>query len=121
MNQKNIVSILVVLLIGLAAVGGYFYSKANALSSGVKEFSFILKDKKYIPDTVKVKLGDSVTFKIDNQDDEVHGLHLKEFGVAESIPPLQKVSFQFKATQTGSLATTCAVGHPENITVIVES
>jgi len=87
----------------------------------VRSFDFVLQNKAYLPDNVRLKLGDTVVFNIDNRDNENHGLHLQEFGVAESIPPLQKSSVMFIASQVGSVATSCAQGHPEKINVIVET
>ena len=119
MGRKLFVGIFIV-LIGMA---GYLFVRLNNLSGdtpGVKSFDFVLQNKAYSPDTVRVKLGDTVVFNIDNQDNESHGLHLQQFGVAEPVPPLQKVSIQFTATQLGSVVTSCASGHPEKINVIVE-
>lgn len=121
MNQKYLIGIFI-LLIG--AVGYLFFKKNsllyNTLGLSLKSFDFVLQNQAYSPDTVRVKLGDIVIFNIDNQDNESHGLHLAQFGVAEVIPPLQKVSIQFTATQVGSVATSCASNHPEKINVIVE-
>jgi plastocyanin len=120
MNQKYIVGILV-LLVGAV---GYLFFRINGLSEsapGLKSFNIVLQNQAYSPDTVKVKLGDTVIFNIDNKDNEDHGLHLPQFGVAEAVPPLQKTSVQFVASQAGSVATSCATNHPEKINVIVES
>jgi len=119
MKQKYLFGILIVLL----GVAGYLFVKINSFSSsgpGVKSFDFVLQNQAYSPDTVKVKLGDTVVFNIDNQDNEDHGLHLPQFGVSEAILPLQKSSVQFVASQVGSVATSCAANHPEKINVIVE-
>jgi len=119
MNQKYLIGVLVI----LAGVIGYLFSRVNDLSNntpGVKRFDFVLQDKAYVPDTARVNLNDTVIFTIDNRDNEDHGLHLPQFGVAEAIPPLQKTSIQFVASQVGSVATSCATGHPEKINVIVE-
>lgn len=89
-------------------------------TAGVRSFDFVLQNQAYSPDTVRVKLGDTVVFNIDNKDNENHGLHLPQFGLAEAIPPLQKTSIQFVASQEGSVSTSCAAGHPEKINVIVE-
>lgn len=123
MKQK----LLVVMLIIFAGAIGYLTSQVSSLSqsggggSKVKSFSFVLENSAYKPDTARVKLGDTVVFNIDNRDNESHGLHLQQFGVAEAIPPLQKTSITFTATKVGTVATTCAQGHPEKINVVVET
>jgi len=120
MNQKFLIGTLVIFL----AILGYLYWKVNNISSNApstKSFNLVLQDKAYNPDTVRVRLGDTVIFNIDNKDNENHGLHLPQFGLAEAVPPLQKTSIQFVANKTGSVSTSCAVGHPEKINVIVES
>lgn len=120
MNQKFVVGIFAVIV----AILGYLSWRTSDLSNdtpGVKSFNFVLQNQAYSPDTVKVKLGDTVIFNIDNKDSEDHGLHLPQFGVAEVVPPLQKTSIQFVASQVGLVATSCATGHPEKINVVVES
>lgn len=107
MNKNILTVVMIGALVVLAGLGGYFNSRINS-SSGVKEFDFVLRGKAYIPDTVRVKLGDTVVFNIDNQDNESHGLHLQQFGVAETIPALRKTSVKFTATSAGTVATTCA-------------
>lgn len=103
---------------------GFLYWKVNGLSSnqsGTKTFSFVLENSQYVPDTIRVNLGDTVVFNIVNKDNEEHGLHLPEFGVAEGIPALQQTSVQFIANKVGTSVTSCATDHPEKINVIVES
>ncbi len=119
MNQKYLIGVLV-LLVGAV---GYLFFRINSLSDntpGVKSFEIVLQNQAYSPDTVRVKLGDTVVFNIDNKDNEDHGLHLPQFGVAEGVPPLQKTSVRFVANQAGTVATSCATNHPEKINVIVE-
>ena len=120
MGQKLFIGIFIVLI----GIVGYLFVRLNNLSGntpGVRSFDFVLQNQAYSPDTVKVKLGDTVIFNIDNKDNEDHGLHLPQFGVAETVPPLQKTSIQFVASQVGSVATSCASNHPEKINVIIES
>jgi plastocyanin domain-containing protein len=115
------------LLIVISAIVYYslqlkkFSSMQGVSDQDIRNFDFVLQNKAYQPDTVKLKLGETVVFNIDNRDNESHGLHLPQFGVAQAIPALQKASVQFVANQTGSVATSCASGHPEKINVIVES
>ena len=120
----NTSKLLIGLVIVVFAAAGYLQwqlGKIKPSEPGVASFNFVLEGKQYKPDTVSVGLGDTVVFNIDNRDNEDHGLHLPEFGVAEAIPALQKRSIQFVASRSGTAATSCASGHPEKITVIVES
>lgn len=120
-----VLGLFALLLVAVGAIGYYslqlkeFSSVKGVTSQGIRNFDFVLQNKAYIPDTVKLKLGETVVFNIDNRDNESHGLHLPQFGVAQAIPALQKASVEFVANQTGSIATSCTQGHPEKINVIV--
>ncbi len=128
MKQNYLLPGLIVSLVVAIGLIGYYSIQIKQLSSvqgdtnqGVRSFNFTLQNKAYIPDTVKLKLGETVVFNIDNRDNESHGLHLPQFGVVQGVPPLQETSVQFVANQAGSVATSCAQGHPEKINVMVES
>lgn len=127
MKQSYLIPGLTVLLLVAVGIIGYYslqlkkFSSVQGISNqGFRSFNFVLQNKAYSPDIIKLKLGETVVFNIDNRDNESHGLHLPQFGVAQGVPPLQKTSVQFVANQTGSVETSCAQGHPEKINVIVK-
>ena len=84
--------------------------------------SIVIKGFQYSPDTITVKKGSQVRLTIQNKDNVLHGLHLPQFGLVDSTPPLTTKTFSFIAIETttnGQAVPTCSQEHGETLTINV--
>ena len=98
----------------------------NAIAAGgpgvVVEIDTTIKGFQYNPDTITVKKGSTVRLTIQNKDNVLHGLHLPQFGLVDSTPPLTTKTFSFTAIETntnGLAVPTCSQEHGETLTINV--
>jgi len=98
----------------------------NAIAAGgpgeVVEINTLIQGFKYRPDTITVKKGSTVKLTIQNKDNVLHGLHLPQFGLVDSTPPLVTKTFTFTAIETttnGLAVPTCSQEHGETLTINV--
>ena len=85
----------------------------------VVEIKTVLKEFQYNPDTITVKRGSIIRLTIENKDNVVHGLHLPQFGIQDSQPPLNTKTIEFIAIETpsnGQAVPTCSQEHGETLT-----
>jgi len=85
----------------------------------IVEVKTVIQGFQYQPDVVTVKEGSLVRLTIENKDNVLHGLHLPQFGLVESTPPLATKTFEFKAIETptnGRAVPTCSREHGETLT-----
>ncbi len=95
-------------------------SPSGNSGKGAREIFLVLENEAYRPKVISVGLNDKVTLNIKNNDKVSHGLHLPEFGVVESIPPLSRKRVSFIPAKKGMTAGSCANdAHNENLTVNV--
>ena len=103
----------------IVIAGIFLYTNNQTDSPENRTFDLVLKDRTYVPDTIYVSQGETIHLRIDNQDNELHGLHVPEFGIDEDIDPLSHVSFYFTANKIGSTTASCMTSdHPEKLTII---
>ena len=91
------------LLIGGAAAGTVRLAAqpANEISVAASRFEFT-------PDTVKVKVGRSVTLVLTSLD-RIHGFKMPQLGIRTEIIPDQETRVTFTPEKTGSYAFFCDV------------
>lgn len=85
----------------------------------VVEFKTLIQGFQYQPDTITVKEGSTIRLIIENKDNVLHGLHLPQFGLVDSTPPLTTKTFEFVAIETstnGQAVPTCSQEHGETLT-----
>ena len=86
----------------------------SAEETGVKEFTMIAKQWKFIPNTITVSEGDLVKLAITSID-VAHGLYLPTFGVDEYLSPGNTVNLEFVANKKGTFSffcnVSCGAGH----------
>jgi len=128
-NKKQIWKYSTFLLLGVFLVGGFFTLQGGGSPTGdvvaaggsgeVVEVNTIIQGFQYDPDVITVKEGSRVRLTIENKDNVVHGLHLPQFGIVDSQPPLNTKTFEFIAvvTPTNNQAVpTCSQEHGETLT-----
>jgi len=97
----------------IAAVGG---------PGETVEIKTVIHGFKYNPDTITIKEGSKVRLTIENKDNVVHGLHLPQFGIVDSQPPLNTKTVEFIAVDNptnGQAVPTCTQEHRETLTYII--
>jgi len=121
----------VFIFLGIVLIGGFMIfngkpTTGNVIAIGgngeVVEVSIAIQGFKYSPDTITVKKGSTVKLTIQNKDNVLHGLHLPQFGLVDSTPPLATKTFSFTAIETstnGQAVPTCAQEHGETLTINV--
>ncbi len=112
------------ILLGTIVVMAVLFFKVIApskqVSAQTKAFNLTLSKEQYQPAKIQVNLNDTVTLNVENKDNILHGLHLVQFNIAESIPPLSRKTIQFVATKNGSITAGCANDqHKEKLDVEV--
>jgi cytochrome c oxidase subunit 2 len=118
MNRRHFIALLIA---SSAAEGVVCLARAaspNEISIQASKFQFA-------PDTVKVKLGQPVTFVLTSID-RVHGFKMPEFGVRTDIVPDQETRVTITPDKAGSFAFFCDVfcgdGHEDmGGTLVVEA
>ena len=108
------------LLIGSAAAGGV---RLLAAETG-REVSIAASKFEYTPDTVKAKVGETLTFVLTSLD-RIHGFKMPEFGIRTDIVPDQETRVTINPTKAGSYVFFCDIfcgdGHEDmSGTLIVE-
>lgn len=84
-------------------------SKPDVQPTGeVKRFVMTAKQWEFVPDTIRVSLGDEVEITIKSIDVS-HGLFLPEFGVNEFLQPGKEVTVKFLANKRGTFDFWCNV------------
>jgi cytochrome c oxidase subunit 2 len=112
---------LIALLIAGSAAGGV----ARHLTAATPNEIEIMAEKfDYTPDTIKVKVGQPVTFVLTSID-RVHGFKMPDFGVRTDIVPGLETRVTITPTKPGTFAFFCDVfcgnGHEDmSGTLIVE-
>ena len=116
------------LVFGLLFIGTFFFqggsSTGNVIEGGgepggIVEVKTTIQGFQYDPDVITVKEGSRVRLTIENKDNVVHGLHLPQFGIVDSQPPLNTKTFEFVAIVTstnGQAVPTCSLEHGETLT-----
>jgi len=120
------------LLFGVAILGIFFVFtgdessgiKSNVINAGggpgeLVEIKTTIQGFKYNPDVINIKEGSRVKLTIENKDNVVHGLHLPQFGIVDSQPPLNTKTVEFIAEVTstnGQAVPTCSLEHGETLT-----
>lgn len=74
----------------------------------VKEIEVTAKQWEFIPNPIRVNLGDRVILKITSIDVS-HGFALPEFGISERLNPGNTVTVEFTADKAGSFSFFCNV------------
>jgi len=112
---------------GLLFIGTFFFqggsSTGNVIGGGgpgeLVEIKTTIQGFQYDPDVITVKEGSRVRLIIENKDNVVHGLHLPQFGIVDSQPPLNTKTVEFVAIVTstnGQAVPTCSLEHGETLT-----
>ncbi len=94
------------------------------LSNSVSEIEVTAQQFSFIPDSIRVKLGETVRLKIKSID-VTHGFALPEFEINEVLQPGKEIQVEFQATRKGSFqffcSIACGIGHSKmRGTLIVE-
>lgn len=118
---------IVVVVGGLMIFGGDSGTQTgNVIAVGgigeVVEVKTTIQGFQYNPDIITVKKGSIVRLVIDNKDSVIHGLHLPQFGIIDSIPANGLKTVQFNAIETatnGQAVPTCSQEHGEVLTINV--
>ncbi len=138
MNIKGIqpVVAVVIALIVVAIIGGYFIMQKDRVSStddqnldvmdkkdsdstdivdptptpdsDIKTFEITAKNWEFSPNVIKVRLGDKVHLKLTSIEGK-HGFSLSAFGIHEKINPGEPVEVDFVADEKGSFVWSCNV------------
>ena len=114
MEKRNIISLLIILVIGM-----FFFSGCAQSSGNVKEFNAVISEYSYTPPLISVNVGDIVKITIKNNDGITHGFSLPVFGVQEFIKPGETKTIQFEANQPTTSETSCSTSHGEKLIVEV--
>ena len=118
------------LLFAVVFIGGFFMFTGGSSGGSVTgnviggpgelvEIKTTIQGFQYNPDVITVKKGSRVRLTIQNKDNVVHGLHLPQFGVVDSQPPLNTKTFEFIAVETSTnnqAVPTCSQEHGETLT-----
>ena len=128
-NKKQLWKYLTFFLLGIFLIGGFVTFRGGGSPTGnviavggsgeVVEVKTTIQGFQYNPDTITVKKGSIVRLVIDNKDSVVHGLHLPQFGIVDSIPANGLKTVQFNAIVTatnGQAVPTCSQEHGEVLT-----
>jgi len=121
------------IFVAIIAAGFLFFIPSNSQSitgnvvalggpGEVVEVKTVIQGFQYKPDTITVKEGSKVRLIIENKDNVVHGLHLPQFGIVDSQPPLNTKTVEFIATDNptnGQAVPTCSQEHGETLTFII--
>jgi cytochrome c oxidase subunit II len=118
MNRRHLLALLTLGSAAEAAIG-------LARAAGPKEVSIMAQKFDFTPDTVKVKLGEPVTFVLTSID-RLHGFKMPDFGVRTDIVPDQETRITITPDKAGQFAFFCDVfcgdGHEDMAgTLIVEA
>ncbi len=81
---------------------------ASGASENVSEINLTVEQWKITPSEVRVKEGDTVKMTITSLD-VTHGFAINEFGVNETIPAGETISFEFVADKKGTYTQYCSV------------
>jgi cytochrome c oxidase subunit 2 len=108
------------LLTGSAAAGA---ARLLAAETG-REVSIAASRFEYTPDTVKAKVGETLTFVLTSLD-RIHGFKMPEFGIRTDIVPDKETRVTITPTRPGTFAFFCDVfcgdGHEDMAgTLVVE-
>ena len=109
------------LLIGSAAGGA---ARLLAAETG-REVAVAASKFEFTPDTVKAKVGETLTFVLTSLD-RIHGFKMPEFGLRADIVPDQETRVTITPTKAGSFVFFCDIfcgdGHEDmSGTLIVEA
>ena len=77
-------------------------------SGEVKEIEVTAKQWEFIPNPIRVNLGDQVMLRITSIDVS-HGFALPDFGISQGLEPGQTEIVEFTADKTGSFTFFCNV------------
>jgi cytochrome c oxidase subunit 2 len=119
MNRRLFIALLIA---GSAAEGGFALRHARAAAPG--EIEIQAMKFQFTPDTVKVKVGQKVTFVLTSID-RVHGFKMPAFGIRTDIVPDQETRVTITPDKAGQFAFFCDVfcgdGHEDmGGTLVVE-
>lgn len=80
----------------------------SAADSSAKEFNVVARNWEFVPGTIVVNQGDTVTLHIKSED-VTHGFLLSAFKVNENLPPGEQVDVTFVADKKGTFSFICSV------------
>ncbi|MEI6266466.1 MAG: cupredoxin family copper-binding protein [bacterium] len=125
--NKNIIYVIIAVVIGVLAVGGYFVFRNNGNNTNNSQKqtttptaaettnSVRIKDFAFSPSEIKVKKGTTVTWK--NEDSATHKIKSDAF---ESGDLATGDTYQFKFESTGTFSYICSIHPSMKGTVTVE-
>jgi len=108
------------LVVALIVFGLFFFSlrkkttdtktsiNKNKSEKNVREIEITAKQFEFIPNLIKVKLGENIRLKITSAD-VTHGFSLPQFGINEVLPPNKTITVEFKANKRGSFSFFCSI------------
>ena len=76
--------------------------------SAAKEFEVIARNWEFVPSTITVNKGDTVTLHLKSED-VTHGFLLSAFNVRETLAPGERVDVTFVANKQGTFSFICSV------------
>jgi plastocyanin domain-containing protein len=124
MKNKLVIIIVVVLIIGF---GIFLISNSKAAGNlngdssknSIQEITLSIKNHNYYPQTVKVKLNETVRIYLDASVTGCYrGFTLRDFGVSKYLPTLNDY-VEFTPTKKGTFQFACSMGMGTG-TLIVE-
>lgn len=81
---------------------------SGRLVEGVREVEVTAKQFQFIPNPIKVRLGEKVRLRIKSID-VTHGFSLPDFGINENLEPGKEVIVELTADKKGSFPFLCSV------------
>ncbi len=96
--------------IGVPAPGNEDVEEMVVKSYGgeVKEFEITAKQWEFVPNIIRVNLGDTVKLTITSAD-VTHGFNLPDFGIREALDPGKTVIVEFDADKKGTFTFACYI------------
>lgn len=78
------------------------------LGTATKSFDITAKQWEFVPSTIAVDEGDSVTLNVTSTD-VTHGLSIPDFGVSETLTPGKTTTVTFIANKAGTFSFFCSI------------
>lgn len=78
------------------------------LGTATKNFDITAKQWAFVPSTITVDEGDSVTLNVTSTD-VTHGLSIPDFGVSETLTPGKTTTVTFTANKAGTFSFFCSI------------
>ena len=73
-----------------------------------------MKETKFVPERLEVKVGETVRIVLKNNDFATHTFHVHDMGIEHTVIPFSEELIEFRPTKLGKLAYHCDVdGHDD--------